>query len=211
MLDLVRDFGTQDGRTSKIWDRFRCQVLACARETSTKADGDFEMAVAKRVINDARGEGMVGVEGRRVPSDVQAHYLGVVKLGTKTLGDIIEYLDGLKQALHVGPESGRRRAVIVGDQETFTLLHKAKSLYSAKFAWALPWIGDWHLLEHTLDVMFRKWGGFAIIPLAKESGCHDKKLEVKNYHKRHNVFVGVLQAVWKACIEEVEAPPASHG
>ncbi|CAN0090576.1 unnamed protein product, partial [Pylaiella littoralis] len=103
---------------------------------------------------------------------------------------------------HVGVEGGRERAIIAGDQETNALLHKAKTKYSAKFAWVVLWIGDWHLLEHTLDVMFRKWGGFAIIPLAKASDCHDKKLESKNYHKRHNVFVGVLEAVWKACISE---------
>ncbi|CAN0339253.1 unnamed protein product, partial [Ectocarpus sp. 6 AP-2014] len=94
--------------------------------------------------------------------------------------------------------------VVVGDQETFTIAHKAKKHHPDKYSWVIPWIGDWHLLEHTLDVLFRKWGGFGIIPLAKAADCYDKKLEGKNYHKRHNVFVGYLEAVWKACIGEVK-------
>ncbi|CAB1118657.1 unnamed protein product [Ectocarpus sp. CCAP 1310/34] len=202
-LDFARDFGPDNERLMEIWGQFRRRVVACVRRDSVKSDGDFEVQVARQVIDDAHEERMVGVEDRRVPSDVKATYLGVVKLGTKTLPDIIEYLDGLKQVLHAGAEHGRRRAVIVGDQETFNLVHKAKQKYEVKYTWAIPWVGDWHLLEHTLDVMFLKWGGFGIMPLAKRSDCYNNKLEKKDYHNRHNVFIGIMEAAWRACVAEV--------
>ncbi|CAB1121562.1 unnamed protein product [Ectocarpus sp. CCAP 1310/34] len=210
-LLFARDFSSTTPRIVKIWRGFRSRVLHCVFGDFTKVDGDFEMPVAKRHIRDSAAGRALGVEGRCVPSDVIASYLGVVLLGTKTVEDIIEYLDGLHDVLHVGVEKGRRRAVVVGDQETFTLVHKVKKLHKDKYAWVVPWIGDWHLLEHTLDVLFRKWGGFALIPLAKAADCYDKKLEGKNYHKRHNFFVGFLEALWRACIGEVKETPQSGG
>lgn len=93
--------------------------------------------------------------------------------------------------------------MVAGDQETFSLVHKAIAKYPTKYEWVVPWIGDWHLLEHTLDVLFRKWGGFAILHLSKASGCYDRKLEGKSYHKRHFVLLAVLEALWRACGSEV--------
>lgn len=97
--------------------------------------------------------------------------------------------------------------MLVGDQETFTNMHKAKQAEPRTYGWVLPWIGDWHLLEHTLDVMFRKWGGFGLYKLARACGCYDKKLEGKNYHKRHFAFVAMLEALWNACTSEVNHLP----
>ena len=50
---------------------------------------NFEVRVAKKRIFEASPESTVGVEGRRVPSDVVSRYIGVVQLGTKTLEDIM--------------------------------------------------------------------------------------------------------------------------
>lgn len=204
-LDFVRDFGIDAPKMTAIWERFQRQVLTCMQEEAVGADGDVEVRLAKMLIRDAPPENMVGVEGRRVPDDVVARYLGVVETGTKRQGDIKDYIDGLKQVLHVGEEGGRLRVVLVGDQETFTHAHKIKEYYGEMYDWVLPWIGDWHLLEHTLDVIFRKWGGFGIFPLAKAADGYNKKLENKDYHKRHFVFVGILEALWKACVGEVES------
>lgn len=201
-LDFVRDFGVDAPRMTATWERFQRQILTCMQEEFVREDGDVEVRLAKMVIRDAPPEHMVGVQGRRVPDDVVARYLGVVETGTKRLEDIITYLDGLKQVLHVGEEGGRLRVVLVGDQETFTHAHKAKIII---YDWVLPWIGDWHLLEHTLDVIFRKWGGFGLFPLTKAADGYSKKLEKKDYHKRHFVFVGILEALWKACVGEVES------
>lgn len=210
-LNFARDFSSNHRRTLEIWGQFRSRVFRCVEGVFSKDEGDFEVRVAKVHIREAAEAKMVGVKGRCVSSDVKARYLGVVPLGTKKEEDIMEYLDGLGDVLHVGVENGRNRVVVVGDQETFTIAHKAKKHHPEKYSWVIPWIGDWHLLEHTLDVLFRKWGGFGIIPLAKAADCYDKKLEGKNYHKRHNVFVGYLEAVWKACIGEVnDSQPGAH-
>lgn len=83
----------------------------------------------------------------------------------------------------------------MGDQEAHALVHNAIKTYPDKYKWVVPWVGNCHLLEHTLDVLFRKWGGLGIIKLAKANGISDKKLESNSYHKRHFVLVAALEAV----------------
>ncbi|CAB1097954.1 unnamed protein product [Ectocarpus sp. CCAP 1310/34] len=118
---------------------------------------------------------------------------------TKTDGDFEMRL--AKVIIHDAP---RKSMLGVGIRRPtlFCTRRKPNTLRSLR-GWCRGSVIGWHLLEHTLDVLYRKWGGFAMIPLAKASDCHDKKLESKNYHKRHNVFVGVVEAVWQACISEV--------
>ncbi|CAB1099833.1 unnamed protein product [Ectocarpus sp. CCAP 1310/34] len=116
----------------------------------------------------------------------------------------MEYLDGLHDVLHVGVDREGGARSLEGTRRPSPSCTRSKNLHEDKYAWALPWIGDWHLLEHTPDVLFRKWGGFALIPLAKAADCYDKKLEGKTYHKRHHFFVGFLEALRQACIGEVK-------
>ncbi|CAB1112218.1 unnamed protein product [Ectocarpus sp. CCAP 1310/34] len=210
-LNFVRDFGTSEPRMVLTWERFRAQVLACVQERAVEEDGDFEVRLARRVIRDAAPEERVGVEGRRIPEEVTTKYLGVIDVTTKVVKDIVTFLDGLQHVIHIGAEGGRGRAVVAGDQETFTLVHKAKKQFGAKYDWVLPWIGDWHLLEHTLDVLFRKWGGGCIIPLAKAADAYTKKLESKNYHKRYFAFRRILEALWGACVGEIKSQHSTDG
>lgn len=211
-LELDRDFGMTYGRISSVWEEWEIEVATCALDGACtasdeyKKEGDFELRLAKRHVAKTKATlpgKKVGVDGRRIPEDMVMNFLGIELLGTKTLSETTQYLDRISRRLHVGVEGGRTRAVVAGDQETFSNMHKAKAKYPQKYSWVLPWVGDWHLLEHTLDVMFRKWGGFGLYKLARASGCYDKKLEGKSYHKRHFVFTGILEAVWKACASEV--------
>ena len=214
-LDFRRDFSMENERVAGAMQRFRLDVAKTAMDPEpptlrlSKEAGDFEVRLAKMRIGKATPEQEVGVSGRRVPTDVHMRYLGVEELGTKQMSDIMVYLDRLKGLLHVGEEGGRIRVIVVRDQETYTLVHKAINQYPLRYKWVVPWISDWHLLEHTLDAMFRKWGGFGILHLAKTRNCYDRKLEGKSYHKRHFVFASLLEALWKACAREVVSESGS--
>lgn len=207
----VRDFCMTDARVSGVMREWEIDVANCALDdartpSENKTEGDFELRLAKRHIAKTKAAlpgKTIGVEGRRIPGDITMNYLGIELLGTKTVGETMQYLDRISRRLHVGVEGGRTRAVVAGDQETFNNMHKAKAKFPEKYGWVLPWVGDWHFLEHTLDAIFRKWGGFGLYKLARASGCYDKKLEGKSYHKRHFVLVSILEAVWKACASEV--------
>lgn len=66
------------------------------------------------------------------------------------------------------------------------------------------------MLAHTLDLLYRKWGGFIIFELAKAGGLYGKTLENKNYHKRRFVLVTVVVAILKAYAGEVRGEGASN-
>lgn len=202
--DFDRDFGLNNGRIKGLWDGFILDVSDCAGRIvglSTRAGRnveDFEMRVAKRCISRAPTTQRFGVDGRRVPMDIDMRFLGVMELGTKTEADTMQFLDGLAKRAYVRVERGWQRLMVVGDQETFALVHKIIKKQPQRYVWIVPWIGDWHLMEHTLDVIFRKWAGFGIMKLAMVGHCW------KSYHKRHFVLVSVLEALWMACADEVQ-------
>lgn len=91
--------------------------------------------------------------------------------------------------------------MVVGDQEVWKLLWEAKSL---KYGWVFPWPGSWHLMLHSLDVVFRKWAGIGIVNLAKAARCHNKKLDSGDFHKRHFVLMAATKALWEFCLGELE-------
>lgn len=130
-LDFVRDFSMEDERIARVWQRFRLDVSETAQNPepptsrAAKEAGDFEVRLAKRIIVEATTNQGVGVSGRRVPTDVVMRYLRVEELGTKHMSDIMLHLDRLKKILHVGEEGGRVRAMVVGNQEMYTLVNKA--------------------------------------------------------------------------------------
>lgn len=104
--------------------------------------GNFETRVARRLIADSPADGKLGVENRWAGRDFQITYLDVEELGTKKVEQIAPYLDLIHERAHVGVEGGRDKVMVVGDQETWALMWKAKEMYGDKYSWIVPWPGD---------------------------------------------------------------------
>ena len=121
-----------------------------------KKTAEVERLIAATQAKGSADGTFLGVDGRLVPEDVNARYMGIEERSTKRLEDIMEYLDGVKIKAKVEVPGGRSRIVVVGDQETFNLVHKALKQVPTKYGWAIPWGEAWHLLEHTFDVLYQK-------------------------------------------------------
>lgn len=83
-------------------------------------------------------EAFLGVGDRRVSEDVDTQDMGLVEKSTKRLQDIMDYLDVVKVKAKVGVPGRRARIVVVCDQETFNLVHKAMKQFPAKYRWFTP-------------------------------------------------------------------------
>lgn len=219
-LGFERGFGRKN---APAMERLRAVAVAAAgsvgrydgvADQTPDEDGDFEVRVSQKLIhqgNDGGGrEVELGVQQRRVGQDVAMTYIDVTEMSTTKVEHIIPYLELIKLRSHVNEDGGRKMVMVVGDQQIFAHLYKAKEADPLRFRWILPCPGDWHLMDHALDVIFRKFGGFAIMPLAKAAGCFDKKLESGDFHKRHFVLMAVMEALMVFTVEEVEQRKAHH-
>ena len=61
--------------------------------------------------------------------------------------DISDYLMKSKADLKIGEPGFPKHLLVVGDQQTFSLVKKLKSSHPDLFNWIIPYPGDWHLLK----------------------------------------------------------------
>ena len=180
------------------------QKFDCLTDEARRQQGDFEVRVARKLIEESSDANTIGVSNRLAGDNIVITYMDVEQRGTKKVGDIMPYLDTIHERTHVGVGGGRTRVMVVGDQEIWKLLWEAKAREAEKYKWMMPWPGDWHLMNHALDGIYRKWGGLGIMDLAKAAECHDKKLESGDFHKRHFVLMAAMEALWAFCFDELE-------
>jgi len=123
-------------------------------------------------------------------------YLSIVDKCADTNEAMEEVLSKLHKELDISVRV--KYLVVVGDQKTYTRLWDLKHTYGTDLDWAIPFIGDWHLLSNFQSVLMKVYFDVGLRDLAEIAGFRGETLsslaKCSNF-KRTNQFI--LQA-WEA-------------
>ncbi|CAM9532966.1 unnamed protein product, partial [Sphacelaria rigidula] len=104
--------------------------------------------------------------------------------------------------LRLGERDGRARAVLAGDEETFTWVRRYCKMHPEYLELLLLWPGDLHILFHLAKASLKRNWGAGIELVDKELGGDDAKAADGNSYRRAHHHITVLYECFIIVITE---------
>ena len=100
----------------------------------------------------------------------------------------VHFWENKKKDLCIGVD-GYPKYVIIGDQQTYSIMKNSKVKYSDHYNWMYPVPGDWHLMKTAAEVIkYVLQDGF----IKQFSGKCGHKGDISQWQDIHNVVVACI-------------------
>ncbi|CAH1232408.1 Hypp454 [Branchiostoma lanceolatum] len=141
----------------------------------------------------------LAMEGNQDVQQSSIQFLDIFDLPCDNEDTMIHVLHQI--ATNMGIPEKRQSLILVGDGKTYDLLWKVKKKYPSEFSWAHLYMGDWHVLKNTQEVIMKIFWDSGLKEMAQETHgngmCATSIGLCKNFRGTHIFLMNVWEAMFQ--------------